>query len=473
MPSGGQAATWRYEVVPGSDARDLRIEAWFPDGSLADLVVKPGAERYISDVQVEDDDGWRTVARHESAMHAPECSRGCHVRYRFALRRAAEAMRDIDQAIAWGPVVEASPSLWLLHPSLTPAATRYRFHVRTAPDLDFATGVFLAEDGPSGTYEAEASNIDIAPYAAFGPMRFGHVAAAGSALDIAIAPGDLAVSDDALSAWISRSARTMARFFGCFPVERVLVLVVPVEGDTVRHGETMGDGGATIVVELGQSAGPDALDDDWVLPHEMTHLAIPSVSQRHHWLEEGLAVYLEPIARARAGELRPEDVWREFAVGMPKGRVGDGPRRHAGLDDARDWARVYWGGATFCLQADMEIRRRTGNRLGLEDAMRGLLASGGNIARFWDFGRLLKTADEAVGAPVLALLHQEMGAGVWRVDLPQMLRDLGVVVHGESVTLLDDAPLAAVRRSITEPRAASQPEPLVCRGGALGRMAQR
>jgi hypothetical protein len=33
--------------------------------------------------------------------------------------------------------------------------------------------------------------------------------------------------------------------------------------------------------------------------HEMTHLALPDVEEQHLWLAEGIAVYVEPIARAK------------------------------------------------------------------------------------------------------------------------------------------------------------------------------
>lgn len=39
------------------------------------------------------------------------------------------------------------------------------------------------------------------------------------------------------------------------------------------------------------------------MTHEMVHLAFPSVPDQHHWIEEGLATYVEPIARARASEI--------------------------------------------------------------------------------------------------------------------------------------------------------------------------
>ncbi|HEY1696559.1 MAG TPA: hypothetical protein VGG39_30565 [Polyangiaceae bacterium] len=470
-PVGGSATSWRYDVEVDDGARRLLVDAWLPPGSLADLVVRHGAERFVQAVEVQDDDGWRTVSRRGEAFHVPECARGCHLRYRFALRRAADALRDIDVAIAWGEVVVASPSSWLLHPTLAPDGTRYRFHVRAARDASFVTGVFTAPDGPPGSYEADATDIAVAPYAAFGPMRLRSVEAVpGSTLDVAIA-GDYRVDDDAIVAWMAKSSRTIARFLGCFPVERVMVLVVPAAGDAVRHGETMGDGGAAMVLELGEDAGPAALEDDWVLPHEMAHLAVPSVAPRHHWIEEGLAVYLQPIARARAGELTPEQVWREFAMGMPKGAPSHADR---GLDDATDWARTYWGGATFCLVADVAIRTRTGNRFGLEDAMRGVLAAGGSVAHIWGLERLLDTADGSVGAgPLLARMHAEMLRGTWTVDLPGLFRDLGVHLEGTRVTFDDAAPLAALRRSITRPLLVGEPEPVACRATPGGTVAQR
>lgn len=224
-----------------------------------------------------------------------------------------------------------------------------------------------------------------------------------------------------------------------------------------------------MVIEVGEKADAAALAEDWVLPHEMAHLAVPSLSRKHHWLEEGIAVYVQPIARARAGDLAPEQVWREFSEGMPRGVP---VRSDLGLDDTPDWARTYWGGATFCLVADLEIRKRTGNRLGLEDALRGVLASGGSIARIWRFDRLLDTADASIGTSVFRSIDDEMGRVPWTIDLPRLFRDLGVVKVGDAVSFIEDAPLAAIRRSITEPLPPDAPMPVVCRYGAPGRLAK-
>ena len=135
---------------------------------------------------------------------------------------------------------------------------------------------------------------------------------------------------------------------------------------------------------------------------------------------------------------------------MPKGlpRAGD-----EGLDNTDTWGRKYWGGAMFCLFADVEIRKRTGNRLGLQDAMRGVLAAGGSHEVDWPIERILSTADKAVGVDVLTRLHQEWGSKPVAPDLDALWRDLGVKGQGEGLEFDDSAPLAAVRKSITEARA--------------------
>jgi hypothetical protein len=59
------------------------------------------------------------------------------------------------------------------------------------------------------------------------------------------------------------------------------------------------------------------------------------------------------------------------------------------------------------------------------------------------------------------------------VDLPRLLQDLGVVLEDGEVELVDDAPLAAARRAITEPLPASAHDPVACPWAAPGRVAQR
>jgi len=183
-----------------------------------------------------------------------------------------------------------------------------------------------------------------------------------------------------------------------------------------------------------------------MLTHEMVHLAFPSVDDKHHWIEEGIATYVEPIARIHAGHLAAEQMWLDLVRDMPQGLPQPGDR---GLDHTHTWGRTYWGGALFCLLADVEIRRQTSNAKGLQQALRGILDAGGDIREDWNLVDALKAGDRAVGVSVLEPLYARMKDKPVGVDLDTLWAKLGVRSDDAGVRFDDNAVLAAIRRSIT------------------------
>jgi hypothetical protein len=290
---------------------------------------------------------------------------------------------------------------------------------------------------------------DRMPYEAFDKLPKTDLDVTGGTIHVAFAPGDVALPKEKIFDWIRASARAVSTYYGRFPVSSLRLLIVPVDGARVRGGTTWGYRGAAIRLPLGRDSSEADLKRDWVIVHEMVHTALPDLDDRYNWLSEGLAVYVEPIARVQAGDLAAAEIWQAMMRDMPKGLPQAGDQ---GLDNTDTWGRKYWGGAMFCLLADIEIRKRTGNKLGLQDAMRGVLAAGGNHEQDWPIDRVLSTADKAVGVDVLTRLHDEMGPKPVTPDLASLWRDLGLKAQGESLTFDDTAPLAAIRKSITEPR---------------------
>jgi hypothetical protein len=252
---------------------------------------------------------------------------------------------------------------------------------------------------------------------------------------------------DPITAWIRRSAQIVAGYYGRFPTSTLSVRVVSEEGDGVRSGKTWGHNGGIIRVQVGREVTDAQLHNDWVLVHEMTHLALPEVGEEHAWLSEGLAVYIEGVARVQAGNRAQPDVWSEEIRSMPRGLPQPGDR---GLDHTHSWGRTYWGGAMFCLLADVEIHRRTQNRFGLQDAVRAITRTSGGLVSEWPIERVLKTGDAAVGTTVLEDLYTQMKDAPVTPDLMALWHKLGVEPDGASVRLSDDAPLAEVRRSIMQ-----------------------
>ena len=177
----------------------------------------------------------------------------------------------------------------------------------------------------------------------------------------------------------------------------------------------------------------------------MTHLALPDTGSDHTWLSEGIATYVEGIARVQAGNRTETDVWAEELHSMPRGlpQAGD-----AGLDNTHTWGRTYWGGAMFCLLADVDIRERTHLRFGLQDALRALARASGGLSTDWPIARVLRTADAAVGTSSLEDLYARMKDTPVAPDLAALWQRLGVTRDGLTVQLSDEAPLAAVRHAI-------------------------
>ena len=281
------------------------------------------------------------------------------------------------------------------------------------------------------------------------PMK--EMKVAGATIRIDVDDGAFRVGPAPIMAWVTRSAQIVTHYYDGFPTSRLRVRVVPEEGGGVRSGKTWGYEGGVIRVQVGRDVTDDELHNDWVLVHEMIHLALPEIGDDHSWLAEGLAVYIEGVARVQAGNRTQSDVWSEEIHSMPRGLPQPGDR---GLDRTHTWGRTYWGGAMFCLLADVEIHRRSQNRFGLQDAVRAIVRASGGLATEWPIERVLKTGDAAVGAPVLEDLYTQMKDAPVTPDLMGLWRKLGVEPDGASVRLSDDAPLAQIRQSIMQPRAA-------------------
>jgi len=273
----------------------------------------------------------------------------------------------------------------------------------------------------------------------------------GGTITVELAGEAPAMDRAALLAWVRNSASAVAVFYGRFPVTKTRLVVSPKAGRGVSGGRTWADDGGLIRIRVGEASTPEDYANDWVLVHEMTHLALPSLPEDQEWLEEGLATYVEPLARAQAGRLSAEDVWSGMVKGMPNGLPQPGDR---GLDNTHTWGRTYWGGALFCLLADLEIRRSTRNRLGLQDALRAILATG-SMESESAIQPLLAVGDRAVGVPVLTELYRRMKDQPAPTDLEPLWQQLGIVRDGNGVRFVEDAPEASIRRAITTAPAAS------------------
>ena len=287
---------------------------------------------------------------------------------------------------------------------------------------------------------------------AFAPHRDPSLQVGGGTIDVNLDSDLSQDTQDQLMKWIHMAADSIVAYYGRFPLEHTYLNVRSFDGRGVHNGHTFGvHNGGLIRISVGTQTAPSEFKKDWMMTHEFVHLTFPSVPEEHHWIEEGIAVYVEPFARLQAGNFSKEEVWGEMARDMHQGLPAEGDE---GLDHTHTWGRTYWGGALFCLMADIEIRQRTHNQKGLQDALRAVMNSGGVITEDWELQRVFELGDKAVGFPVLEQLYAKMKDQPVSVNLDKLWQQLGVEQTAGVATFDNHAPLAVIRDAISTGKSA-------------------
>jgi hypothetical protein len=455
-PAAADGVVWSYEVRAGAGF-DLDVEATFRGPIAGELRIDDDAARFLDGLALAEGASWRPLDRRDDRWISA-CATSCRARYRVRLREAAVAIADVDTALAAGGAVFAPPSTWLLRPAEVPAQGRYRFHVVPAAGARFATGVRPAPTGAADTYEAAVGTLEQATFAGFGPL---HVVKLAPGIEAAIAPS-AGLPDEVVERWLRTEVDVISAYLGRPPDDRIMLLIAPGTSEVMR-GKTLGDGGAAVLVRVGTRITAANVLDDWVVAHELVHVGFPALDREHAWFAEGLASYVEPFARARAGLVPAEKLWADLVEGFPQGLP---PAGDPGLDGNEAWGRVYWGGALYFLLADLGIREHTRGARSLDDAVRAVHAAGGNVEVRWPLARILDEGDRATGTRVLHELYDRFAHVPGTVDLDALWARLGVLRDGKGVRFDEKAPLAATRAAMTaRPGPVSSPTPPPSAGG--------
>ncbi|HTX76069.1 MAG TPA: hypothetical protein VMD29_07695 [Terracidiphilus sp.] len=273
----------------------------------------------------------------------------------------------------------------------------------------------------------------------------------GATIQVDFAQGKFDLGEDAILRHVQTAATAVTTYYGRFPVPRARVLIIPVEDRAgVLQGTTWGDMGGWpgfTRMRIGEHTTQADLDEDWMMTHELVHTALASLPDDEHWMEEGLATYIEPLARVMIGDLRARQVWHDMVRDMPK---GEPERGDEGLNHTHTWGRTYWGGAMFCLVADVNIRKETHNRKGLRDALQAIVNAGGTIDKDWDLEKALEIGDRATGTHVLTRQYAEWKDKPVTVDLDALWTELGVRAGPDGIQFVSSAPLAGIREGIAK-----------------------
>ena len=270
----------------------------------------------------------------------------------------------------------------------------------------------------------------------------------GAKIDVSFAPGtsELSLNRAQLLNWIEKAAHAVADYYQGFPVSSLNITINPRSGSRIG-GQAFSGEKPMVLITVGKQAQLFHLEKDWVLVHEMVHLAFPSVYRKHHWIQEGLATYIEPIVRVRAGLMTEKEAWHWMLTGMPKGLPES---KDKGLDNTNTWGRRYWGGALFSLLADQRIREQSHSRYDIGDALRGIVNAGYNMQSddLWPLDKILTIGDKATKTNALISLYNEHKDTPIHTGLQKMWIRLGVRLEDGKVKFNDNSPQANLRHAL-------------------------
>lgn len=450
-PDARALDAWRMRATVAPGAESIAVQMCFEGAPpRAVKVGTPDAEEHIEDVHIVGRDvvlagehgRWDT-----SALAPGEC-----VAYRVDFRRMAErAGRQTVSRV--GDSVSVRQGLWLLWPvGASPDA-------RATIELELPAGMRASvpwprKDGERSAYMVDETASRWRGYTAFGELTIDTVEAFGSTIEIARLDAPMKCSDAGVRAWILDAVESVAMLYGEYPRDRLQVVVIPVNGESVYFGMAARGGGSGVMLLVGDAARDGELPGGWTTVHELLHHGMPFVQEA--WMAEGFVSYYTELMRTRMGHRSEKDGWRELAEAFDRGhRGGRGmtlAESSAKMMDTFAFQRVYWGGAAIAFEADVTMRQQSGGKLGFDDAMRELRRCCGDAKKRWPAKTLLAKLDAWYGKPIFTEIATRHLARTEFPETDRTMQQIGVVVRGDEVTLDDQHPGAAIRQAIMAPR---------------------
>ena len=247
---------------------------------------------------------------------------------------------------------------------------------------------------------------------------------------------------------------------GGFPLPQAQVLVVPIGGGNgpVPWGQVYRAGYGAVHFFVNADLSYQTFVDDWTGAHELSHLLHPYLGDGGRWMGEGLASYYQNLLRIRSGDLSTFQGWQKLVQGFERGRKDRAQNQTLGdvsdnMHRNRAYMRVYWSGAAYWLQTDVELRRRSGGKQSLDQLLKRFAEGHLPAQRTWrpiEFARELdRLAELRIFEPALMEAESAMNFP----DLRPLWQDLGLRTNGSNQLqgFDNDAPLASIRLDINRP----------------------
>ena len=240
-------------------------------------------------------------------------------------------------------------------------------------------------------------------------------------------------------AWLVDTAKAVERYLGEYPVKQTQIIVI--EKAKKKHGPVpWGDfsrgNGYGIRFVIVPSYDIKQFYADWTATHEFSHQLLPKLDYSDIWLSEGLSSYLQYVLMAQSGTLEKDKAWYRIYKGLKRGEKGTenvsdeklkytAERRRRG-DRAGRTMRIYWSGAAYFMNADLQLRKQSNGKVGLNDVLLKLNQCCIPAEKIWTGVELAKKLDELSQSKIFLESYLKVSNSVEFPDYQSTLSELGV-----------------------------------------------
>jgi hypothetical protein len=247
-----------------------------------------------------------------------------------------------------------------------------------------------------------------------------------------------------ITQWLIDSAKALDNYLGDYPVAQTQVIVI--EKDKKKHGPVpWGDfkrgNGYGIRFVIVPSYDISDFYADWTATHEFSHQLLPKLDYDDIWLSEGLSSYLQYVLMGREGQLEKDQAWSRIYQGLKRGEKGTKKVAKEVLKNtvekrsrggrAERTMRIYWSGAAYFLNAELQLRKHSKGKVGLNDILFKLNRCCIPENKQWSGVELAAKLDELANSQFFLSSYHQLANSTEFPEYVNTLQELGVVIQTE------------------------------------------
>ena len=248
-----------------------------------------------------------------------------------------------------------------------------------------------------------------------------------------------------MTTWLESVADTVTLLHGAPPRSEMRIVFKRYRSKSaVPFARVLRNGKQGIQFYVNPTFPLDDFISDWTAYHEFSHLFIPFPGRADIWFSEGLASYYQNVLLFRAGLLSEQEAWQKLYDGFERARADDRfpemtlDELSRKMRETHAFMRIYWSGALYILQGDMQLRAATDSKLTLDKVLKEFGACCLNLERNWTGPEIAAEFDRIAGQPIFLPLYKTYETTTAIPPFMETLEAAGVTVVNGLVQIEND-----------------------------------